>query len=266
MKEFAPDYQRTETGLVVFPKDTPLRREMFPFSDPSEHIAKCNAYMIKALVEYLSEPGETLLDPFAGTGTIMVACMIGRKVIMLELEDTFVGLLEIQMAGLKKLVPSLDDLVTLIPGDANKILPIEDFCDHAVFSPPYPEGLKKKGEMDKTSKDLGYSAAADYSRSPENFTNLNDFMYHQRIELFYKKCLQSVKVGGTMTVIIKDNMIQGVRQLKGDRTIKDCERMGWRLEARNKWLARGGGYAAINRAAGLETVDVEDLITFRKLK
>ena len=67
-----------------------------------------------------------------------------------------------------------------------------------------------------------------------------------------------------MTIIIKDRMLDGVRDRQADRTERDCLRIGFQLLARNKWFARGGGYSAINRAAGLETVDEEDLITLRK--
>ena len=45
---------------------------------------------------------------------------------------------------------------------------------------------------------------------------------------------------------------------------EEYDRNEFELMKRNKWLARGGGYSAINRAAGLETVDDEDLITLRR--
>jgi hypothetical protein len=243
MKEFAPDYDRDANDRVLFPRDTDMRRILFPFTDPAEHIAKCNMLMIKELVEFVSEPGETILDPFAGTGTILVAATMGRFVTMIELLDTFCGTIELNTVGVKQTIDYVEDLVNLIPGDAASILPIEDFCDHMIFSPPYPQGLKKKGTMDKTSKDLGYDHAADYSEDDQrNFTNLNDFLYHQKIELFYKKCLQSLKPGGTMTVIIKDRMEKGQRVRQADRTERDCVRLGFELVARNKWYARGGGY------------------------
>jgi len=67
-----------------------------------------------------------------------------------------------------------------------------------------------------------------------------------------------------MTIIIKDRMVAGKRVALSARAARDCERLGFEMVEWNKWLARGGGYAAINRAHGLETVDDEDLITLRK--
>ncbi len=261
---FAPEYDRDDEGRVLFPKDTPLRNQLFPYTEAAEHIAKANMYMIQELAVYVAEPGETILDPFAGTGTLLVAGTLGYRLILIELEDTFVSTIELNIIGVRQNYPEIDDMVTLIPGNSPNILPIPDFCDHMIFSPPYPMGLKKKGMMDKTSVDLGYERAVEYSTSDENFTNLNPFIYHQKIELFYAKCLKSLRPGGTMTVIIKDKVEQGKRVMQADRTERDCVRLGFELLARNKWYARGGGYSAINRAAGIETVDEEDLITLRR--
>jgi len=262
---FAEQYGRDEKGRILFPHDTQLRRKLFPYTDPAEHVAKANMLAVEELVLYVSEEGETILDPFGGTGTIMVAATHNRKVIMIELVDTFVDTIGLNLIGIKQTYPAAEDLTVLIPGDAASVLPIKDFCNHAIFSPPYPMGLKKKGAMDKTSKDLGYTHAAEYSEDMRNFTNLNTFMYHQKVEQFYKKVYDSLTAGGTMTIIIKDHMEGGKRLMQAERTIRDCERIGFVTEERFQWYARGGGYSAINRAAGLDTVDEEDLIVFRKV-
>ncbi len=517
LDSFAPGYDRTSEGWVIFPRDTELRHRLFPFTDPAEHIAKANMLMVEELVNYVSEYGETIYDPFAGTGTILVGAPLGRKILMSELVDTFVQTIELNTIGIQQTYPDVKELISLIPGNAANILPIPGVCDHMIFclhpgtrvltknlqwlcigslsagdvlvgvdefarpgeklrklrysrilktkpaklesykifltdgreiiassnhawltarnhsqqwtetvdlrrgdkikqltsrtwetrisydagylagmldregslegfveasqgsrtlhgyrvsfsqkeglvfdntwaawmnlgcqgtvdkpnkqriqklrttrledslfvlgsirplrllsnldlngvglpmvdshaeikeifyvgiqdsigietstrtliaeglvshnSPPYPMGLKKKGNMDKTSVDLGYSQATEYSEGVDNFTNMNPFIYHQKIEQFYKKCFESIKMGGTLTVIIKDKVEKGKRVMQADRTLRDCEKIGFKLIARNKWYARGGGYSAINRAAGLETVDDEDLITMRR--
>jgi DNA modification methylase len=265
-KVFAAEYDREEHGWIRFPKDTQIRAELFPALDPTMHVAKANLWMVKSLIEYVSEPGESIFDPFAGTGTVLVGATMGRVIQMVELEPPYQQILKSNISMLKPTVADIEERTLLLEGDSMKLLPIPDFCDHMIYSPPYPQGLKKKGVMDKASVDLGYASATDYSADPNNFTNLNAFMYHQRIEIFYKKCLQTVKVGGTMTIIIKDNMEAGVRMKKADRTIADCVKMGWKLADRFKWLAMGGGYSATNRAHGLETVDDEDLIVFKREK
>lgn len=264
MKDFAPEYNRDEEGRVLFPRDTDLRASLFPAHDPTTHIAKANMWMVKALIEYVSEPGESILDPFAGTGTILIGATLGRNIYMVELEKPFLHDIETNIKTMKMGYPDIEQRTLLLSGDSAKILPIPNWCNHTIFSPPYPMGLKKKGSMDRTSQDLGYSAGIDYSADPDNFTNLNLFLYHRRIEEFYKKCLVTLTPGGTMTIIIKDNVEKGERVRKADRTERDCVRMGFELVSRYKWYTPGGGYSAVNKAHGLETVDEEDLITFRR--
>jgi len=268
-KLFAENFPRDEFGRVLFPSDRNIRALLFPFSDPGEHIAKAHMLMIKALVEFVSEEGETILDPFAGTGTILVALTIGRPVIMIELEEHYQGIIEQNINGISRTVPKADEMAMLIPGDCSKILPLPPgLFNHFIFSPPYGSLLKKKGDadgkMDKTSTNLGYGSATLYTKHPDNIGNLNDFIYFQKMEKIYKKFYNSLLVGGTMTIIIKDRMEAGKRVKLGDRAERDCLRIGFELVERNKWFARGGGYAGINRAHGLETVDDEDLITLIK--
>lgn len=263
---FAPTYERDKENRVLFPRDTELRRKLFPFTDPAEHVAKANMHMVKALVEFVSEPGEIILDPFAGTGTVLIALTVGRPIIMIELEEYFQGTIELNIKGISKVVPNAEDMTTLIPGDCNRILPLPDFCNHMIFSPPYSNVLKKTEAVmqDKCSVDLGYGDAALYTAHPDNIGNLNDFFYAQRMERVYKKFYDSLTPGGTMTIIIKDRMIAGKRIRLSDRAERDCLRIGFELVERNKWFAIGGGYSAINRAMGLETVVEEDLITLRR--
>ena len=267
-KTFAPDYDRNESGWVLFPRDTDLRHRLFPYTDPAEHIAKANMYMVRELVEFVSEAGEIILDPFAGTGTILIAATMNREVLMMELEDTYCRIIELNTMGVKQAVPNIDELVNLIPGDCSRILPIPNFCAHMIFSPPYSNLLKKKGDaagkMDKTSVALGYGSAVQYTQHPDSIGNLSDFMYFQKMERVYRKFYDSIIPGGTMTVIIKDRMIAGERIHLGNRAVRDCIRIGFEFVEGFKWLARGGGYAAINRAVGLETVDDEDLLILRR--
>jgi DNA modification methylase len=264
-KIFAPDYDRDDQGRVIFPRDIDLRNLLFPSQDQTEHVAKANMRMVKALVEFVSEPGEITCDPFAGTGTILVAITIGRKVICIELEEPFQKIIWRNIKDLRHDYPNVEEMTTLIPGDCSLILPLPDFCNHLIFSPPYANVLRKKGEItDKTTLDLGYGSAALFSANPNNIANLNTFLYHQKMEQVYRKFYQSLVPGGTMTIIIKDRMLAGIRERLGDRAQRDCLRIGFELVERNQWFAVGGGFSAINRAAGLETVMEEDLITLRR--
>jgi len=262
--EFAPSYSRTDDGLVIFPRsDAPLRSQFFTYTDSTDHIARCNMFMIKELVEFLSEPGETICDPFAGTGTILVAADMGRKVVCIEIEEHFQDIIQRNIDSMVRWKQEVDDLVTLVPGDCYKILPVPEFANHFMFSPPWAQVLRKKS-VDQFTKDAGYGTAELYTQSPDNVGNLPDFFYHQKMEQIYRKIFQSLVPGGTLTIIIKDRMEKGKRIRLGERAQKDCIRMGFEPLCWNKWNAIGGGFAAYNRSIGLETVDEEDLITLRR--
>lgn len=263
-EQFAPDYSRDSSDRVIFPRDSDLRALLFPFTDPSEHIAKANMYMVRELVQYVSEEGETILDPFGGTGTILVALTIGRKVMMIEIEERFQTLIERNIQGISRTVPNAEELVTLIPDNNNRVLPLSPgLFNHIITSPPYATALKKK-TMDKFSLETGYASALQYSSHPENVSNLSDFMYEQRMETFYKKCYSSLPIGGTITIIIKDRVEDGKRIQLGKRAQRDCINAGFEPVSWFQWFCPGGAFMAIRKHRGEMTIDEEDLITLRR--
>lgn len=55
------------------------------------HPAARNLRHVEWLVEYWSEPGETILDPFAGSGTLgLAARKLGRKAVLIERDKHYV--------------------------------------------------------------------------------------------------------------------------------------------------------------------------------
>lgn len=78
---------------IKFRKDTTFRKLFFvPAS--FAHPAKMDAQLLIWLVNRYSEAGETILDPMAGSGTTMLACGLGRNVILVELEEKFCKMME----------------------------------------------------------------------------------------------------------------------------------------------------------------------------
>ena len=87
-KQFAPEYSHNELGWVRFPPDADYRKRMFP-PEVNQHPAKANVYLVQAIIEYVSEPEELIMDIMAGTGTLMVGALIGRQVICVEISEKF---------------------------------------------------------------------------------------------------------------------------------------------------------------------------------
>ena len=263
-KVFAADYDiEEETGWYKFPSDVQYRKELFPEFKSSEHPAKANVWLTQACIEYVSEPGETILDIFGGTGTTMVGALVGRKVILIELEKNFQDLIERHMQDLENFAPGIGGMINLLPGDTAKVLPLPGLADHVVTSPPYAAIMRSKGK-DSFSQDTLGSGLADYSTHPDNVSNLNEFFYHQKMRKIYEGVFNTLPSGGTLTIIIKDHMAGGQRVYLGKRAQEDCLGLGFVEHSWFKWKAPGSAYLAVHRSHGLEVVDDEDIIIMRK--
>ena len=57
---------------------------------PTGHVAEKPVDLLCYLIRKLSQPGDTILDPFMGSGTTGVACMkTGRNFIGIEIEEKY---------------------------------------------------------------------------------------------------------------------------------------------------------------------------------
>src|SRR3990172_1188279 len=220
-KQFASEYPRTAEGFIRFPQDKPLRQKLF-VPESFAHPARANIYMIQEIYRYVAEPGETLLDITSGIGTLMVAIFEGYQVVLIELEKPFH---EIQKMNAEKM--QVEPVMLL--GDCRDYLPVP--CDHIIFSPPYSRLLNRPGKLTPTMQgvlDDGYyakdgdKAFFTYSSDPRNLGQLDSFMFGQQMEKIYKLCFESVRIGGTMTIIIQDFIKGGKRQQLGDLATHQC--------------------------------------------
>lgn len=268
MKQFAPEYSRTDEGWVRFPPDSDYRKRMFP-PEVSDHQAKANVYLIQSIIEYVSEPDQILLDPMAGTGTLMVGALIGRTVICVEISSYFLDIQQKALKMFEEIAPGVKDHIMLVNLPCQQYLPIPGLADHIIFSPPYASIMRKTRNLDKMSADVLGARAWEYSDNPLNLGLMNDFIWAQEMEKVYAKCYETLKPNGTLTVIVKDHY---EKQKSGERkriplsqAARDaCSRVGFTDHSWFKWLAPGSAFTAIYRAKGWDTVSDEDIIIMQK--
>lgn len=168
-------------SAITFKRDTSFRKELFT-ADHFAHPAKMDAQLLIWIVEHYTKPGETILDPMAGCGTTMLACISGRNAILVELEQKFV---EMQKANWNKvrMMPQLGCQMgecQIIQGDARNLENI--LVDHAIFSPPYsnehPSCLSEKTIREaerihnRKFTRRSFTGGEDYSPSQQNIANL----------------------------------------------------------------------------------------------
>lgn len=264
-RDFAPEYGRDQHGWVLFPSDASYRKEMFPV-EANQHQAKANVFLIQSCVEYVSEPGQLLLDPFGGTGTLMVAALINRDVMLIEISEVFHNIQQRALERLEEIAPGVSEHISLINSPLQRVLPMPNTADHIIFSPPYAAIMKSKGTDKLTLEKTDYKMAEYTFTSPLNLGMMSDWLWAQEMQTVYKKCFDTLKPGGSMTVIVKDHMEKRQRVPLSQAAVDKCIEVGFTLNPDEwfKWLAPGSVYTHIYRARGWEVVDDEDIIVLRK--
>jgi len=264
--EFASEYPRDGHDWILFPtRDVSQRKELFP-QEVFAHPAKANINLIKALVEYLTKPGDMILDPFGGTGTIMIAATMGRYVTTIELEPAYQELLQrihSEWLDTPDIAEGLGQ-ITNLEGDCRLVLPCP--CDHVIFSPPYSTALGRSTGLDKRVEggQEAFREWAKYSQHSLNLGRLNPFLYSQAMRTVYRGLAASLPSGGSMAVITKDITRGEDRVFLSEGCIKMATAEGFTMTEWHKWKTGGSAQAKIMRAKGAHVVQDEDIILFKR--
>ena len=121
---------------LYFKRDTIFRKQFFT-PESFAHPAKMDSHLLLWIVGHYTEVGETILDPMAGMGTTMLACTLGRNVVLVELEEKFCKMCHDNWEIVKtkpQLGSTLGDC-QIIQGDARQLEGL--LVDKIVTSPPY---------------------------------------------------------------------------------------------------------------------------------
>jgi len=120
---------------IKFKRDTSFRKNFFT-PESFAHPAKMDSQLLLWIVNKYTKVGETILDPMAGSGTAMLACTMGRNVVLVELEDKFCKMMRDNWE-IVRMMPQLGFSMgdcQIIQGDARSL---EGIVDKIVTSPPY---------------------------------------------------------------------------------------------------------------------------------
>lgn len=269
-KTFAPGLPRTPEGWIEFPSDVKWRKELFT-AESMAHPAKMNLWLQKAIIDYVSEPGDRILDPMSGTGSLMIATLPtdeARQVYLIEDAPIFHYLQTLNKAlFLQRGVA--DENITLLLGPCQDYLPMAGFFDHIIFSPPYADMLKSQDDSDFTRSmfpnwnwDGGHHSHEDYIGTKKNLGRMQSFFYNQEMAKIYRALLESLRPGGTMTVVLRDQMKAGRRMELSNWVMRTCIKAGFELLFWEKRECSNTGFKQRLKARGHATVDDEDVIGF----
>lgn len=183
-----------------------VRMRYCPKGVGENHLAKTPLHAIRwAILEY-TKPGDTVLDPFMGSGTTGIEAMIhGRKTVGCEFEF-----------GEKVTIPQLScfgergNHWELYLGDAEEQLDNvkNKSCTLVNFSNPYPDGgdesvvsIKKQKDGSITDRKLG-----QYKKEGNSGSMKSTQEYWDKMKAIQDKSCEKLKVGGHAVFVIKDMM------------------------------------------------------------
>jgi DNA modification methylase len=262
---FAPDLRReiNDAGksIIIFPDDTALRKGLFP--NWIEHPAKNNLFIYQYLAEYLMEPGQNVLDPMGGAGSVMALARLGFKTFLIEINPKFYDIDLLNAAHMSN--DLREGHITTLFGDCAEILPLPGM-NHIIFSPPYSNQLHddKSGTMDTYDSKVGTAIRDFIDNNPGNLGNMRDFFFDHAMRNIYKKCFDSLVPGGTMSFILKDHIKAAKRIRVTEHHVRLASRAGFVL---HDWFQResiGGIFGRINKSKGQEIVEEEDIVIMVK--
>lgn len=159
---------------------------------------------IEKLISLFTKKGMTVLDPFAGSGTTLIAAHnLGRRCIGIDLNEEYQQLYQERIAG------NAYDCKYIV-GDSLEILNNIGTVDYIVTSPPYHNILRNnsKGTRNKSGKNYRMSArdGVEYYSELENdlgnFDKYEDFLNAlKNIMAKAYRCLRNKKYA---SIIISD--------------------------------------------------------------
>ena len=158
---------------IRFKGDSATRRRFYQ-AESFAHPAKMHIGLFLEMIHRYAKPGDWLVDPMAGSGTVLLAAQYGINVIANELESHFILPMRASWEKIQVNGPALGHImgsVTIIQGDA-RALPLLS-ADCILTSPPYegindesrPFGGLKDPTANKSGR-IGPNQAGNYTRPP----------------------------------------------------------------------------------------------------
>ena len=174
------------------------------------HPAKFPEDLCEAFVRFFTRTGMWVLDPFAGTGSTLVAAVRSqRHAIGLEINSTFAHLAKDRIRS----TGPIDPVVRIIRGDARNLrsiwrrekLPLVQLV---LTSPPYWDMLgKSRGGSRSAQRERAASGwATTYSTDPKDLGNLHDYRAFLSTTAEVLRSTGEVLESGRYLVVIAQNL------------------------------------------------------------
>ena len=168
-----------------------------------EHPATYSPTMMEGFINFFTKEGETVLDPFAGIGSTLVACdRTGRKGIGIELNKKYCEIIKLRTKS-KVINGNSKEIVKLLRKMKLKKV------NFSISSPPYWDILNRStASFEKVRKVKNLDI--NYSEEAEDIGNIN--AYDDFIDVLseiYFGLYEFLEVGAYLVVIVKNLKKEG---------------------------------------------------------
>lgn len=245
--------------VLDFGSDVGLRRRWFTPASYA-HPAKLHLGLLAWILERYTQPGDVLLDPMAGSGSLLLATTMQRHVILRDVEPRFLALMHDNTAHILRRVGLFVGQGNIAIGahDARQPWGLAQPVDCVLMSPPYgcqtaPTTWRRQGILphklrlirslpghDKRwDQDLAQQPGIvgglhfHYGDHPAQVGAFTGRRYWTAMDAVYAQAYAAIRPGGYLVLVVKDHVRHGRRVHVADETVALCERLGFVLHERH---------------------------------
>lgn len=177
----------------------------------AQHPATFAETDIVRLIELFTKNGERVLDPFLGSGSTLIAClMCGRRGIGIELVSRWVEIARRRVRHYlvtSAVLPLVDPTCDIIEGDSRHVLAAmpADCFDFVVTSPPYWNILHKEHGMKQARERRSLNLPTRYSDLDEDLGNLPSYeAFLEELYGVWEQVARVLRPGRYLAVVVSD--------------------------------------------------------------
>lgn len=159
---------------LLFKSDTKARKICFT-SESFKHPAKMILPLQVWLIKKYTNPGDIILDPMAGSGTVLIGTLLDRNIICVELEEKFCKIIEDNWRKLKQIGLRAEykmGWAKILQGDARNLEGV--LADTIITSPPYEATISDGGEGPLVGANI-----KKYGRRKDGTAKLTSYTQHE---------------------------------------------------------------------------------------